>query len=215
MQGDLFHIPVHATSFNPSQTSFLERFRVSLRMDHLIVLLIIQVVIFVIVFSAGVEKGKRSLAVSSIPQSVQAAADVPVLPQPIAVTESKPAIEAVMPLPVAAEVQPAIKVKQPIPDSDISITEISDQKLKAITPERLDGKYTIQLVTYKSDSQAQKQIEFLEVKGYRGFVVPSGDYYQVCINAFESKQSALSQLQNLQLQKLAPNDAYVRSMPHQ
>lgn len=83
---------------------------------------------------------------------------------------------------------------------------------RTITERRQDGKYTIQVLTYKTESAATRQIQKLEEKGFDGFVIPSGEYYQVCANAFESKTTAKKTLESLQSSGLAPSDAFVRSI---
>lgn len=216
MQGDLFHIPVTSSVPNlgtSKHPSFLEQYRIVLRMDQLIMMLILMLIIFAVVFSMGVEKGKRAVSVSIQEQSIQITQ--PAIPaqvkEPVKLTAPKEIVPGVVTTSEAIQ-EPAAPVEK-AEEPQIVITEA-----KAVeTPAKqaaLDGKYTIQVVTYVSEKQAERQIDHLKSKGYEAFVVPSGKYFQICVNAFSNKQSALSQLQALQVQKLAPHDAYVRSMPH-
>lgn len=216
MQGDLFHIPVTSSIPNPGtskQPSFLEQYRIVLRMDQLIMMLILMLIIFAVVFSMGVEKGKRTVSASIQEQSFQISQ--PAIPaqvkEPAKLTAPKEIVPAVAT--ATEDIKEPVVAVEKADEPEIVITEA-----KAVeTPAKqaaLDGKYTIQVVTYVSEKQAERQIDHLKSKGYEAFVVPSGKYFQICVNAFSSKQSALSQLQALQVQKLAPHDAYVRSMPH-
>ena len=79
-------------------------------------------------------------------------------------------------------------------------------------PVRPQGKYTIQIVTYKSQQEVDRQVQKLAAKGYHGFVIPSGKFLQVCVNAFSDRYQAVSTLRELRLHGLAPVDAYVRPM---
>jgi cell division septation protein DedD len=71
------------------------------------------------------------------------------------------------------------------------------------------GKFTVQLVTYNDKTQAENEISRLKSKGYEGFIIPSGHYYQVCASYFDTKSNARSQLEELKQTGRYP-DAYIR-----
>ncbi len=50
--------------------------------------------------------------------------------------------------------------------------------------------YTIQLVTYKKKDLAEKEVNALKKSGFYSFIIPSGDYYQVCVGQYISKENA-------------------------
>jgi len=197
MQGDLFKFSAPASSAEPAvRTSFLEKSRVSLRMDQAVISLLCVMISFVVVFCVGVEKGKkigiregRYLRFSQqvAQPSVQAPAPLVVQTIPAAVTrnvQNAPAVEAI-PVSVSAPVD-------------------------AVKPE---GRYTVQIVTYGNEKDAEKKLDLLSAKGFHGFVIPSGKYFQICVNGFATRQEAGVFLKDLKRQKIAPSDAYVRSIP--
>ena len=59
MQGDLFGMPTVAATQTGQKNDFLERTRVTLRLDQALAGAIGLLVIYVLIFSFGVEKGKR------------------------------------------------------------------------------------------------------------------------------------------------------------
>jgi cell division protein FtsN len=91
----------------------------------------------------------------------------------------------------------------------ITVAELPKPVAKVVKP---DGKYTIQHVTYITQSAADREIQKLAQKGYSSFVIPSGKHLQVCIAAFQSRQDASQLLQQLRSQGLVSGDAYVRPM---
>jgi hypothetical protein len=69
------------------------------------------------------------------------------------------------------------------------------------TPESRESGFTIQVVTYRSKSLAQKEVERLEKKGHEAFVVPAGDYFQVCIDLYKDRKLAMKKLIQLRTEK--------------
>ena len=54
--------------------------------------------------------------------------------------------------------------------------------------------YTIQLATYKKQSLAEKEMALLRRAGYYSAIIPSGDYYQVCVGQYGSMEEAKKDL---------------------
>jgi len=207
MQADLFQVPSSVTqsAFEPKE-SILEKYRVSLRLDQSLLILIALVVVYVIFFSAGFEKGKKAEArdhsrhearkshsvlnhagpaeVVMIDAASLPAAGAPSASHPVMVTSKPQSLSAQMP------------------------AEASSSKLKAGT-----GKFTIQLVTFKTQEEADKLIEKLAQKGYRGFSVTQGKYRVVFVNDFESRVMAAAVMKDLIAKGLSLKDAYFRNMP--
>jgi cell division septation protein DedD len=75
-----------------------------------------------------------------------------------------------------------------------------------------EGKFTIQHVTYITQSAADREIQKLAQRGYNAFVIPSGKHLQVCIAAFQARPEASKILKQLRAQGLVSGDAYVRPM---
>ena len=50
--------------------------------------------------------------------------------------------------------------------------------------------YSIQLVTYKKKEYAEKEMKTLRRSGFFSTIIPSGDYYQVCVGQYASNNEA-------------------------
>ena len=199
MQTELFDLPTPRTlSEEPSvsKASFLEKNFITLRLDQTIGLTLVLLVIYVLTFSWGVEKGKRSLHGSPVTPRVTAEAPPEGAPQAI--------VAAVVNKPSVARVGESVPKEVPI-----TVAELPKPVAKVTKP---DGKYTIQHVTYITRSAADREIQKLAQKGYNSFVIPSGKHLQVCISAFGSRQDASQLLKQLRGQGLVSGDAYVRPM---
>lgn len=191
----------------PAKTafSFLEQTRVSLRLDHLLTLSIALMVGMALIYAGGIEKGKRSgWNLNTSTHSKQEIQTVKSFPSEIKVTDTS---AVSVPEMAMGEVLSASSVSR----STYSKTEslISTKKTTS-TP---DGSFTIQLATYRAESIAQKRIEALTSQGLEGFLIPSGSYYQVCVNGFSKKIEATQSLTRLKSKGIAPRDAYVRMIP--
>ncbi|MCM8774956.1 MAG: SPOR domain-containing protein [Candidatus Omnitrophica bacterium] len=213
MQGDLFEVPSQSLSSHSIQKfAFLEQTRVSLRLDQIMVGIIALVILYVLVFSIGVEKGKRfALAelaaerqmreriVSDLTQKILKAREVQ---QPPASVSASPSI------PKAVLAPPRVTILE----DNVGLNGRMDTMAAELS--KVSGKrYTIQVVTYTSHKQAEEQILKLGQKGYGGFVIPSGRYLQVCVDTFDSREKAAKVLRELKSSGLAPPDAYVRLTP--
>lgn len=76
----------------------------------------------------------------------------------------------------------------------------------------LDAKYTIQLITYLSLARAEKEVQLLHSKGHEAFIISSGKYHQVCIDAFHRASEASQRWSELSRQGYSSTykGAYVR-----
>ncbi len=57
-------------------------------------------------------------------------------------------------------------------------------------------RYTIQLVTHRGKQMAENEVMSLRKAGNVSFIIPSGEYYQVCAGQFFSKEEAGKQLKH-------------------
>jgi cell division septation protein DedD len=192
MQGELFEVKAPMLDASKlSQPGWIDRFRITLRLDHLAVGAILALVLYVLVFSFGVEKGKRfALAelaakeLASVTSSLQEAAPLPASAEPALVPEEIPA-----PQETALETAPE--------------------------PSQVTGKYTIQLITFTSRAKAENEVKRLEKLGHRSFIIPGGKFYQVCIDAFQEMSEAKDGLTRLKADGFASPDAFIRPLKGQ
>ncbi len=202
-QADLFEI--HASKSHPGENhgvgpSFLERYYIRIRIDQLLFAVIVIIGLNAFFFGQGVEKGRQGnrKELTGLRAQLKAAATVVATE-----TEVMPEIAKAT---AVSEVAPASPARDaaPVEDQDPA-GQAQDASLK--------GKYTIQLVTYLTQSAAEKQVKALEAKGLQGFTVTRGTYILVCVNAFASRSEAQKTLLDLKSRGIAPQDAYIRSMP--
>lgn len=186
MQGELFQIAGSAAESAGTahlQRGWMNRFRITLRLEHLSIGGILALVLYVLVFSFGVEKGKRFALLELRAEKARQDEINQVLEQPTPV----PATPSVPPAPVEI-----------IADS-------------ALSPGA--GKFTIQLITFTSRSRAEKEVERLKKTGHTSFIIPSGKFFQVCVDAFETQAEARIRLTRLKAEGFASPDAFIRPNP--
>ncbi|MBI4115209.1 MAG: SPOR domain-containing protein [Candidatus Omnitrophica bacterium] len=189
MQGELFEVTgpvVDASKFPSSQISWMDRFHITLRLDHIAVGAILALVLYVLVFSFGVEKGKRFA-----------------LEEQAAKKRSEEEITKEL----AQKAQPDIISTAAVAhQKETSISEIRETSVEP------SGRYAIQLITYTSKSRAEKETDKLTNLGYHAFILPGGNgkFFQVCIDGFENMGEAKEKLIRLRRDGFAPDDAYIR-----
>lgn len=227
MQRDLFQIPTPSDTIaslqNAKTGSLLERFRISLRLDHILVLFLGLIFLYAFIYSIGVERGKKSAAqnievwqqkireaiISETAHKETAMIDATKLPVAPA-AQSQPAVVSSVDAPrselAAAETPVSAAVQPAAVKTDADPSEAAKSNL-------VTGKYTVQVATLNNKEQADATLKKLSKAGYHAFLVPSGKYIQVCANGYEKKSGAVSLLNELKGKGLAPADAYVRNMP--
>ena len=238
MQHDLFETS-HLKTLNPNRRNALmdlQSIRLNIRLDHAIAGIIGLLILFVLIFSFGVEKGKK-FAVAELQaerekreqvmqEFRQKLIEIGTLQQQ---TQSRGAAfssgdnSANPSLTEASSGSEPGDVENPEPVSHSSGTTAAETgpKGQGITQiatevphtELPTGKYTIQVVTYNSQAKIDEKLGKLRDKGYKAFVVPSGKFFLLCVNGFDSRVTATGLLKKLQSEKLAPQDSYVRLMP--
>ncbi len=190
----------------PEKKNILEKNILSLRLDQAIGLVLVLMVFYVVVFSMGFEKGKRSIHNSQVLKSSAPVAPVSEpLPRNLLLYEDTA-------LPSAGEKALVATVPQQIPIPAVVSDKSSNQESDTESS-RPAGKYTIQHVIYTTRSAAEREVLRLTQKGERAFIVPSGKYIQVCLAGFTTKKEADQYLKQLRTQKVIAADAYVRNMP--
>ncbi len=92
-------------------------------------------------------------------------------------------------------------------------TPVSEQAPEVKSAEASKQGFTIQVITYVSERLANEEVQRLSKKGHKAFVVPSGKYFQVCVDIFQNKKLALqklTQLRSLEIYKTSYPGAYVK-----
>ncbi len=169
-------------------SSFFARIRAY---EKTILIIIALVVIGIIGFALGIEKG-RKMASIRLEEHRNEPSQAPVSPsgQPPAV----PVVNApvVVPLVQPAADVPRVVVTMPVAQNPVLAPEKSLEPVKKETGGT--GRYTIQLASYKSKAYAQKESDQLKKKGYSPVIVSKGDYVVLYVGRFQSKEKAQSLL---------------------
>lgn len=165
------------TSILPKNFAFL-----SATYEHIVFLGIAVIMLMVLVFSLGVERGKTlildKVTASENPQPAAEKTDVAEKAQHVEVKEA----------PRTSPLQKDEPVKK------TAASEAGDIRKPAA-----DGKqFTIQAVAYRSKRLAQKELMQLGKKGFEPFIIVGGGYYQICVGEFESQSEAKSALIDVQ-----------------
>lgn len=213
MQEDLFDWAArNDQKFKGGKPNFLEKIRFTLRLDQVIGFFIILLVTHVFIFALGIEKGKVSSTDNLFFESIKPVAllakastvSPKVLEETTEVEEKK----------VLPSIPKFIEVEEPSEVSKIEIEIVTDlpEEPKIKVNARPSGNYTIQHVTYITQSAATREMSKLSSLGYNSFVIKSGKYFLICVNAFENRRDALRTLCQLRNQGIVASDAYVRPL---
>ncbi len=203
MQADLFNLSI-SNSFERQafQRSFFER-KYTLRFDQLLALSLVTIVFFVLVFAWGVEHGKavshrdflRLNQVSSTPE-----------------VKTEPALVSQLTKEAVQSAAPSVEVDSGT-HSEVSVRVPAKQSAASQESVASVAKYTIAHVTYVKKDQALSEIGRIKSKGYAPFLVPSGRYFQICVNGFETRKEANDAIKSLRLKGIVSTDSYIRNMP--
>jgi hypothetical protein len=139
------------------------------------------IMVMVLVFSLGVERGKR--VGDDTPPQIKI---VPALPQ-------KPA-------PEPAEDAGAKGSAAPVKDEPVE--DIPKEKTV-----KNAGLFTVQVIAYRSKKSAQKELIKLGKKGYKPFIILGGGYYQICVGEFKAHVEAEKALADI---KKSHPDSFIR-----
>lgn len=146
---------------------------ISTSVEQIILASILVLLAACFIFFLGLLRGK-SLAGS-------ASASVATLP----VRPSQPVVRTVSPAEPMTRQAPPAPVLQPAPARPaVQSSQPSPTEASAAKP------YTIQLVTYKKRELAEKEVDGLRQSGYFATIIPSGEYYQVCVGQYGSMEEA-------------------------
>jgi cell division septation protein DedD len=178
-----------------------EQSKLSVTKDKLYLSLVCLILLLVITFSLGVERGKKvSLSTQKqvlqelnlIENATAASVAIPLSGGSTAVevvTERpEPVIVSPEVIKLAPEIMPRALIqpkKQNLSDS----TVLADHS-KNVSKSPIEGSLTIQLASYAQESTAKEESKKLEKKGYVAFIVVKGKYVILCVGQFKDKAEA-------------------------
>ena len=172
--------------FTGSNAKPLPRFKdLTLSGENIIVVSIVFVMLVLISFCLGVEKGKELVQV------------------PRLIDKNVPAI-----LPLKRQGLPREKMPSPSIYKEEASKNINSQPSKiseaqknnnapASVPQLMPRGFTIQVASYKSEKYAAKEANNIKQKDMDIFVLPKGSHQILCVGKFEKKEDALALLSRL------------------
>lgn len=221
VQGELFR----EENYNPNpfesdpKKSFLSRHQLTITLDKLLLGWIAMMVVFVLTYSFGVEHGKR--AVEKRLESVLLTHSETVDPRTAQTDDptdllTAPKQETVLIIKDIRDRAPALTPRDPVTEEETPGADQDEAERSPLPSPDLarQAKYTLQLVTYTDQHTALKELDRLKTKGHEGFVIPSGRYFQVCANYFDTTSKARNVLKELRGTGRYP-DAFVRPIVRQ
>ncbi len=217
MQRELFGSAAAAVSLPDSmnsRVSFLDRYRMSMRLDQALFLLIGLLVIYVLVFSFGVETGKRYAQDELRSERQKRERLTEELRGKVIANMESVAAAAGVKNTLGVQPKSEIKAVQPVsPAVQAPAEPAAGVPAAGAVSESVTGKYTIQILTIGSKTAAEKEVARLVGLGMKGFILTRGKMSEVCVNGFATRQEAVQSLKELKTQGAIPADAYVRNLP--
>ena len=174
---------------------------VTLTFENLIVLVILALMMMVLSYSYGVERGKR-VVVSKYFKSEKAAAVAAARPaekMPQNTTRPQGTQKTIVvdstTTPEAASIGSTRKEIPGAQNSALSLQKtlqtspsvVYSQPQSAAPSEK---PYTVQIASYKSEEYAKKQAQDFENKGYESLIMTKGSHIIVCVGHFAQQQEA-------------------------
>lgn len=202
VQGELFNESANAQR-EQSASSFFGQYQFTIGLDRIILISIGCVVLFVLTYSFGYEKGHRIAeertqeltahieTLTKSTEEVKTVSDTS-LNQPGLVTDGHSEVSGTI-----AEVSP-----------------LAPEEIQAASTPLIPslGKYTIQVATANTKERAEKEVLKLSTIGHKSFFVRRGKFYEVCIGAFDTVANAKPILNDFK-SKSSYSDAFVRPIP--
>lgn len=197
-QRELFHEIWDENNGAQSERSLKTKRSIKSYFDKGLILLLILISVFAVGFIVGYERAHESEDQDEIEKD----AIIVVSERDTLSKKSQPKPKESVPEPVN---EPMVVPAAAQPEKIVQTIELPDKK---VVPQ--DG-WTIQVVTYTAQERADQEVASLKKEGYFAFVIPSGKYYQVCIDTFSSKDKAQATLKKI-LSSGRYRDAYIRKV---
>ena len=174
-QLELFDLSGHPAT-KPRHTT-LGRLVLQIRQDQLMVAGIASLVGLTIVFALGVERGKQIVRSERVLLARQQA------PQPQTVVPAPSSSSAKTTKPSVAAPTTLVKPKTPV---------------KLAAPSAMSrSRYAVQVVTYRQPQLAKRELDRLQAKGERAFLMSRKGLTVLCVGPFPSKDNAQEKLVQL------------------
>jgi cell division septation protein DedD len=163
----------------------------NITVDNMVIGSIVLVMVFLLVFSIGVERGKQLAWGEKNPVQIdQNSVSLQSSLSPSMINDSTETVTQTISLP--PDDGPENPVASPATDT---------------VPKTPDEGFTVQIATYKGEKRAREVVEQLQKLGHESFFLSKGEYVIVCVGKFSGKNEAKKY--SLELKKKY-KDCYVR-----
>ncbi len=152
----------------------------TLSQENIIVLVIVSVMVCILFYSFGVDRGKKS--------GLQEQKNIELVSR--SVKEQDPQVvfdDLTADANVVEEELIAENMYQP-KSTDADVREIIEIPIDLDLPQEFQ--YTIQVASFQLEKNARKEASLLEKKGHSSLVLPKGKYSIVCVGKFGGKKEA-------------------------
>lgn len=212
VQGELFRDDRIASVENEEKRSFLFGWQLTLTADKVLIGTIALLVLFLLTYSLGVERGKRVMEgrfESLFPTQGETLSPMTPLVSKSRESDAAPVNDELVL--VVEDTAQEETVVEPLPEDSVGGTIENQTRASAfpLADAARKSDFTVQLVTYLDEADAIREVNRLQSEGHQSFVIPSGRYLQVCANYFTSRSKARSALSRFQATRRYP-DAYIR-----
>ncbi|MDO8675880.1 MAG: SPOR domain-containing protein [Candidatus Omnitrophota bacterium] len=153
----------------------------TLSLESLVILSILGIMVALFSFCLGIERGKRLVA-QAMDERVSAAWNI---------TVKKPLPRTFIPVTAAPPVRPAAVRSAPLQAGLPAEAKGGSTLAKAGT------RFTVQVSSYKNQGFARTEALALQAKGYKAFLIKTGDFILVCVGQFSSNEAAGAALKKL------------------
>lgn len=211
VQGELF-IDEGQDAGRQSVASFFSRNQLSLGFDKIVLLLIACVVLFVLTYSFGYERGKRAAErkIQSMTAHIETVTAVPTPPD----VQVSSVGDSAQPVDVVSSSEAALIAPAETGKSTTSSENTADlNSMASPTLAEVEGKYTIQVSTALSKAKAEKEVSKLTSLGFKSFYIQRDRFFEICVGSFDTVANAKPVLSDFKT-KGPYLDAYVRPNPH-
>lgn len=163
--------------------------KIPLAIEHLMITGIAVLVLCVVVFSIGVERGKQGAIKKNDDLEINLANsgndDI--------IAPSSGAVQPVRTGQTAASSRPAYAVQ-------MTAAEVQNQEIVVDVPVPVEtpareqaaptGVYTVQVASFKQSKFASQEVETLKKRGYEAYSVSKGGFFLVCVGRYKNKTQA-------------------------
>jgi len=168
----------------------------NLSYENLVLFSIIFIMLLVVFFSLGVEKGKRIALQGNKDKTARYVDNI---------IEKKPLSEKIP----NEKRKDETAVLEKGESNELEIEKKSNAIYEGGMADASIKPYTIQVVAFKNVENAKKEIQRLKREGYDAFLIPSKEWTQVCVGRYITREETKKDLDSLKKMYLA---SYVRKV---